>query len=338
MAAVAKKLPRGQPPRPDSRASNAATINRRDRESWMTIASGMSFVTDLNLTLPDEREEEEEDRCSRMSMATIATFRMEISSRLPTTSFMTDHVSADAIIPASFRRHDLRATVSGSPVTMVHARLFYLACILTTLRCVPAAVFLYPNDDSKLPPRERRGGGQAALEGDKARGAAAPMGSAHETWLARRRRLIAAREVAHGHALDDLGPILHIIHVGSNWKFLYRSHSRRPFDCSYVYLQRYDNKTHAHLRTVYVHLISWISLLHDAHAFKCYFDDFRHDGSLRRSLRRTDAVFRSHDLLNVTLLHVDRDALTLRSTDCLPASLSEGTWLERQNDPKLHLV
>ncbi|KAJ7227374.1 hypothetical protein GGX14DRAFT_629663 [Mycena pura] len=132
MAAVAKKLPRGQPPRPDSRASNAATINRGDRESWMTTASGMSFINDLNLTLPDEREEEEEeDRCSRMSMASIATFRTEISSegvmpryyipernpaRLSTASFMTD-VSADAIIPASFRRSDSRATVSGSPDT-----------------------------------------------------------------------------------------------------------------------------------------------------------------------------------------------------------------------------
>ena len=43
----------------------------------MTTASGMSFVNNLNLTLPDEREEEaEEDR--RMSMASIAIFRSEI--------------------------------------------------------------------------------------------------------------------------------------------------------------------------------------------------------------------------------------------------------------------
>ncbi|KAJ7207441.1 hypothetical protein GGX14DRAFT_698162 [Mycena pura] len=55
---------------------------------------------------------------------------------------------------------------------------------------------------------ERDAAAAAAPEGDKARGAAAPMGSAHETRFARRRRLIAAREAAHGHALDDLVPIL----------------------------------------------------------------------------------------------------------------------------------
>lgn len=97
----------------------------------MTTASGMSFVNDLNLTLPDERDDEEEEEDRRMSMASIATFRTEISSegvmpryyipernpaRLSTASFMTD-VSADAIIPASFRRPDSRATVSGSPDT-----------------------------------------------------------------------------------------------------------------------------------------------------------------------------------------------------------------------------
>ncbi|KAJ6507970.1 hypothetical protein C8R47DRAFT_63863 [Mycena vitilis] len=93
-----------RPARPDSRASTA---------------SGMTFMNDLNLTLPDETNE---DRPSRMSMASIATFRTEVSSdgvipryyvpepnpsRLSTASFMTD-VSADAIIP----RPDSRATLT----------------------------------------------------------------------------------------------------------------------------------------------------------------------------------------------------------------------------------
>ncbi|KAJ6576654.1 hypothetical protein DFH09DRAFT_1149939 [Mycena vulgaris] len=114
----------GEPPRPDSRASNAETINRGHRESWQTTASGMSFVNDLNLTLPDEPEED--GRLSRMSMASIATFRTEVSSdgvipryyvpepnpaRLSTASFMTD-VSADGIISRSPRRPDSRATLS----------------------------------------------------------------------------------------------------------------------------------------------------------------------------------------------------------------------------------
>src|ERR1700761_39827 len=51
-------------------------------------------------------------------------------------------------------RHRLTMKVISIIVSMVHARLFYLVCILTTLRCVPAAVLLYPNDDSKLPPRD----------------------------------------------------------------------------------------------------------------------------------------------------------------------------------------
>ncbi|KAK7033265.1 hypothetical protein R3P38DRAFT_2921715 [Favolaschia claudopus] len=114
-----------QPARPDSRASNAATINRNPyRESWQTTASGMTFVNDLNLTLPDD--DDDERRSSRMSMASIATFRTEVSSegvmgvmpryyipdpnpaRLSTASFMTD-VSADAIIPRSPRRPDSRS-------------------------------------------------------------------------------------------------------------------------------------------------------------------------------------------------------------------------------------
>ncbi|KAJ7261804.1 hypothetical protein B0H12DRAFT_337314 [Mycena haematopus] len=114
-----------QSARPDSRASNATTINRAHRESWQTTASGMTFINDLNLTLPDDA-----DDCShRMSMASIATFRTEVSSegvmgvmprfyipepnpaRLSTASFMTD-VSADAIIPREPRRPDSRVTVS----------------------------------------------------------------------------------------------------------------------------------------------------------------------------------------------------------------------------------
>ncbi|KAJ6531965.1 hypothetical protein B0H19DRAFT_1273140 [Mycena capillaripes] len=116
-----------QPARPDSRASNATTINRAHRESWQTTASGMTFINDLNLTLPNKQDDE--DRSSRMSMASIATFRTEVSSegiipryyvpepnpaRLSTASFMTD-VSADAIIPRSPRRPDSRATLSRGP-------------------------------------------------------------------------------------------------------------------------------------------------------------------------------------------------------------------------------
>lgn len=84
----------------------------------------MTFLDDLNLTLPNENNED--PRLSRMSMASIATFRTEVSSegiipryyvpdpnpaRLSTASFMTD-VSADAIIPRSPRRPDSRATLS----------------------------------------------------------------------------------------------------------------------------------------------------------------------------------------------------------------------------------
>ncbi|KAJ6513069.1 hypothetical protein C8R45DRAFT_333810 [Mycena sanguinolenta] len=116
-----------QPARPDSRASNATTIDRAHRESWQTTASGMTFVNDLNLTLPDDADDD--SRRSRMSMASIATFRTEVSSegvmgvmprfyvpdpnpaRLSTASFMTD-VSADGIIPREPRRSDSRATVS----------------------------------------------------------------------------------------------------------------------------------------------------------------------------------------------------------------------------------
>jgi len=116
-----------QPARPDSRASNATTINRAHRESWQTTASGMTFINDLDLTIPDDADDE--SRRSRMSMASIATFRTEVSSegvmgvmpryyipepnpaRLSTASFMTD-VSADGIIPRSPRRPDSRATVS----------------------------------------------------------------------------------------------------------------------------------------------------------------------------------------------------------------------------------
>ncbi|KAJ7678972.1 hypothetical protein DFH06DRAFT_502445 [Mycena polygramma] len=105
-----------QPARPDSRAS---TVNQAHRDSWQSTASGMTFMNDLNLTLPNETNE---DRPSRMSMASIATFRTEVSSdgvipryyvpepnpsRLSTASFMTD-VSADAIIP----RPDSRATLT----------------------------------------------------------------------------------------------------------------------------------------------------------------------------------------------------------------------------------
>ncbi|KAJ7773467.1 hypothetical protein B0H16DRAFT_1512449 [Mycena metata] len=102
------------PPRPDSRASDISTVHRPNRDSWETTASGMTFLDDLNLTLP---KEEEDARSSRMSMASIATFRTEVSSegiipryyvpepnpaRLSTATFMTD-VSADAIIPRSPR-------------------------------------------------------------------------------------------------------------------------------------------------------------------------------------------------------------------------------------------
>ncbi|KAJ7707538.1 hypothetical protein B0H17DRAFT_1174558 [Mycena rosella] len=114
----------GEQTRPDSRACNATTTNRGHRESWQTTASGMSFLNDLNLTLPDQPDEDA--RVSRMSMASIATFRTEVSSegvipryyvpepnpaRLSVASFMTD-VSADAIIPRSPRRPDSRATLS----------------------------------------------------------------------------------------------------------------------------------------------------------------------------------------------------------------------------------
>ncbi|KAJ7455302.1 hypothetical protein B0H11DRAFT_251331 [Mycena galericulata] len=141
LAAVAKKVRRGpaedsqgrrdrqsldeDQPRPDSRASIATTINQHPhRESWQTTASGMTFLDELNLTLPNEPNDD--SRASRMSMASIATFRTEISSegimpryympelnpaRFSTATFMTD-VSAEAIIPRSPRRPDSRATVS----------------------------------------------------------------------------------------------------------------------------------------------------------------------------------------------------------------------------------
>ncbi|KAJ6623965.1 hypothetical protein B0H10DRAFT_2008006 [Mycena sp. CBHHK59/15] len=114
--------------RPDSRASNTPTINLSHRESWQTTASGATFLDGLNLSLPDESNED--PRLSRMSMASIATFRTEASAdaiipryyapeamnpnpaRLSTASFMTD-VSADAIIPRSPRRTDSHATLSA---------------------------------------------------------------------------------------------------------------------------------------------------------------------------------------------------------------------------------
>ncbi|KAJ7126833.1 hypothetical protein C8R44DRAFT_779695 [Mycena epipterygia] len=113
----------GEQARPDSRASNVSTINRPQRESWQTMESGMSFVNDLNLSLPNDADDEDS---RRMSMASMATFRTEVSSegimpryyipesnpsRLSTATFMTD-VSADAIIPRSPRRPDSRATVA----------------------------------------------------------------------------------------------------------------------------------------------------------------------------------------------------------------------------------
>ncbi|KAJ7104006.1 hypothetical protein B0H15DRAFT_926094 [Mycena belliarum] len=113
----------GEPARPDSRTSNATTVNRAHRESWQTTASGMTFLQDLHLTMSDQPDE---DARSRMSMASIATFRTEVSSegvipryyvpefnpaRLSTATFMTD-VSADAIIPRFPRRPDSRATLS----------------------------------------------------------------------------------------------------------------------------------------------------------------------------------------------------------------------------------
>ncbi|KAF7325746.1 hypothetical protein MKEN_00425000 [Mycena kentingensis (nom. inval.)] len=116
IAAAAKKLAKSeQMERPDSRASNATTIMRGPRESWMTTASGMSFVNDLGLTLPeDDAEDEGFELSSRMSMASIATFRTDISSegvvpryyiptepnlaRMSTATFMTD-VSAEGILP-----------------------------------------------------------------------------------------------------------------------------------------------------------------------------------------------------------------------------------------------
>ncbi|KAF7312506.1 hypothetical protein MIND_00264300 [Mycena indigotica] len=110
IAAAAKKLREGEAnlERPDSRA----TINRGPRESWMTTASGMSFVDDMGLTLPEEDDENDTTRW-RMSNASIATFRTEVSSegvipryyvpehnpaRMSTATFMTD-VSADGILP-----------------------------------------------------------------------------------------------------------------------------------------------------------------------------------------------------------------------------------------------
>ncbi|KAJ7031403.1 hypothetical protein C8F04DRAFT_1111117 [Mycena alexandri] len=111
-------------PRPDSRASDISTIHRPNRDSWETTASGMTFLGDLNLTLP--KEEDEDSRTSRMSMASIATFRTEVSSegiipryyvpepnpaRLSTATFMTD-VSADAIIPRSPRSRRTDSVVS----------------------------------------------------------------------------------------------------------------------------------------------------------------------------------------------------------------------------------
>ncbi|KAJ7031294.1 hypothetical protein C8F04DRAFT_1041514 [Mycena alexandri] len=113
-----------EPPRPDSRASDISTIHRPNRDSWETTASGMTFLGDLNLTLP--KEEDEDSRTSRMSMASIATFRTEVSSegiipryyvpepnpaRLSTATFMTD-VSADAIIPRSPRSRRTDSVVS----------------------------------------------------------------------------------------------------------------------------------------------------------------------------------------------------------------------------------
>ncbi|KAF7327974.1 hypothetical protein MKEN_00377700 [Mycena kentingensis (nom. inval.)] len=118
ITAAAKKFVKNeQIERPDSRASNATTVVRNGvrRESWMTTASGMSFVNDLGLTLPeDDADDENFDRRSRMSMASIATFRTELSSegvipryyiptepnlaRMSTATFMTD-VSAEGILP-----------------------------------------------------------------------------------------------------------------------------------------------------------------------------------------------------------------------------------------------
>ncbi|KAJ7650100.1 hypothetical protein FB45DRAFT_9554 [Roridomyces roridus] len=114
------------PPCPDSRASNATTVNQQHpcRESWQTTASGMTFLQDLHLTLPNESNEDD-THSSRMSMASIATFRTEVSAegvmpryylpesnpaRLSTASFMTD-MSADAIIPSASRR----ATLTRAP-------------------------------------------------------------------------------------------------------------------------------------------------------------------------------------------------------------------------------
>ncbi|KAF7316683.1 hypothetical protein HMN09_00401200 [Mycena chlorophos] len=86
--------------------------HRGPRESWMTTASGMSFVDDLGLTLPEEEDEFDYHHrsSSRMSTASVATFRTEMSTdgviprrtatpaRLSTATFMTD-VSADGIVP-----------------------------------------------------------------------------------------------------------------------------------------------------------------------------------------------------------------------------------------------
>ncbi|KAJ7364219.1 hypothetical protein DFH08DRAFT_1016306 [Mycena albidolilacea] len=105
-----------------------AVNNRAMRESWQTTASGMTFMNNLGLALPND-DADDESRSSRMSMASIATFRTEVSSkgvmgvmpryyvpepnpaRLSTATFMTD-VSADAIIPRLPRRPDSRATLS----------------------------------------------------------------------------------------------------------------------------------------------------------------------------------------------------------------------------------
>ncbi|CAK5268452.1 unnamed protein product [Mycena citricolor] len=90
------------------------------RDSWMSTTSGMSFVDDLNVRLPDE---EERRLSSRMSMASIATFRTDISSegvvpryyipehssRMSVATFRTD-ASADGVLP----RPDSRATISRS--------------------------------------------------------------------------------------------------------------------------------------------------------------------------------------------------------------------------------
>ncbi|KAJ7067141.1 hypothetical protein C8F01DRAFT_1018732 [Mycena amicta] len=126
-----------QSERPDSRASDATTIHRAPRESWMTTASGMSFINDLGLTLPeeDDNDDESDDRRSRMSMASIATFRTEVSAegvmpryyipesnsaRLSTASFMTD-VSADAIFPREQWRESVSSIVSdGDSVLDAH--------------------------------------------------------------------------------------------------------------------------------------------------------------------------------------------------------------------------